>query len=431
MHEAIIRRHLGPRVLEYATDFRVTMVNGARQAGKTTLLNQVREQLGGGLVTFDDSAELAAARSDPHGYVEAAPRPFLIDEVQRAGEPLILAIKAAVDRDPRPGSFVLSGSTRFLTIPKFSESLAGRAALVELWPFSVAERAGVVPDLVQQLFANPDALLTGNASELTRHQYMQLVCVGGFPEVTARKSPRSRAMWFSSYLTTVTQREVRELAQIRHLDTLPRLLRLLAAVTAQELNPTEIARGLGLSPDTVRNYLPLLETVYLVRQLPAWSRSLTAKVKRRPKLHLTDSGLAASLMNQSPDALARPGNSAAGALLETFVVNELTKLAGSCDEQVELYHYRDRDGQEVDCVLETPAGQVVGIEVKASASVEAPDFRHLAMVRDKIRDQFTAGVVFYTGSRSLKFGDRLLALPVSALWNSRPVPQLFQQASGG
>ncbi|MDN5860327.1 MAG: ATP-binding protein, partial [Pseudonocardia sp.] len=413
---------VGGLLEECIADFRVTIVNGPRQAGKTTLLKQLHARLGGAFVTLDDAEERAAARDDPSGYLQALPRPLFVDEVQRGGNDLVLAIKAAVDREQRRGAFVLSGSTRFLTVPTLSESLAGRAALVELWPFSVAERIDAPPTFVDQVFTDPHALLRSNPAPVSRREYLQLCCTGGFPEATALRSARSRSRWFSSYLATVTQREVLDLARIRHAELLPRLFRLLAAITAQELNVTSLARDLGIDDNTVRSYLPLLETVFLLHQLPAWSRNLTARVKRRPKVHLSDTGLAAWLMETAPAALTRPGNPAAGSLLETFVVNELTKLRATADTEVGLFHFQDRDGREIDCVLETPAGRLVGVEVKAGSTVRSEDFRHLALMRDRTGSDFVTGVVFFTGDRPLPFGDRLLALPISLLWSGMPPP---------
>ncbi len=308
----LVRRQVGTLVEECVRDVRVTIVNGPRQAGKTTLLRQLHAKLGGTFVTLDDADQRAAARDDPAGYHQAGSRPLFIDEVQRAGNEFILAIKAAVDRDPRPGTFVLSGSTRFLTVRTLSESLAGRAALVELWPGSVAERVGATSDFLDRVFNDPESLVRESPAVLTRHEYLRLACVGGFPEVVARGSARSRAIWFRSYLKTVTQREVLDIARIRHIELLPRMFRPLAALTAQELNTAALARDLGIDDETLRSYLPLLETVFLLHRLPAWSRNLTARVKRRPKMHLTDTGLAAWLLEQSADALARPGNPAAG-----------------------------------------------------------------------------------------------------------------------
>ena len=412
----LVRRHAEPLLAECVADFRVTILNGARQVGKTTLLRELHRRLGGAFVTLDDEDQRASARGDPRGYLEALPRPLFVDEVQRAGDPFVLAIKAEVDRNPTPGLFVLSGSTRFLTVPTLSESLAGRAALIELWPFSVAERAGAAPTLLHRLFEDPASLLHDRPEPMTRHEYLRLACAGGFPEALTRRSARSRALWFSSYLTTVTQREVLEIGRVRNVDVLPRLFRLLATLTGQELNVAEIARSLGIDDGSVRSYLSLFETVFLVHQVPAWSRNLTSRIKRRPKVHLTDTGLAAWLLQQSPDALARPGNAVAGALLETFVVDELAKIRSVTELEIGMFHLQDRDGGEVDCILETPAGRTVGIEIKAARTVRAEDFRHLASLRDRLGTDFVAGVVFFTGDSPLPFGDRLVALPISLLW---------------
>jgi hypothetical protein len=416
--EDLIDRHVNARLREYIDDFRITIVNGPRQAGKTTLLRQVYQDLGGAFVTLDDGNQRAAARDDPVGYLQGLPRPLFVDEVQRAGDSFVLAVKAEVDRQPRPGSFILSGSTRFLTVPTLSESLAGRAALVDLWPFSVAERVGAPPDFLDRLFSEPAAVARLRSAPITRHEYLRLACAGGFPEAVARRTARSRTSWFRSYLNTVIQREAADFSRIRHLALLPRMVRLLAALTGEELNAARLANDLGIDAETVRSYLSLLETVYLVRLLPAWSRSLTARVKRRPKIHMTDTGLAAYLREQSADSLARPSSSAAaGALFETFVVNELTKLHSVSEVETTLWHYQDRAGGEADCVLETPSGRVVAVEVKTAATARADDFRHLKMLRDRLGTDFVAGVVIFAGPEPVPFGDRLFALPASLLWN--------------
>jgi hypothetical protein len=413
----LVNRHVARQVHEHINDFRITIVNGPRQAGKTTLLRQVHQDVGGAFVTLDDEDQRSAARTDPRGYLQGLPRPLFVDEVQRAGDSFVLAVKAEVDRHPHPGSFILSGSTRFLTVPTLSESLAGRAALVDLWPFSVAERIGASPDFLDRLFAEPAALVQAQTEPITRHEYLRLACTGGFPEAVRRQTARSRGAWFRSYLTTVTQREVADIARIRHLELLPRLVRLLAALTAEELNAARLAQDLGIDADTVRSYLPLLETVYLIHLLPAWSRNLATRVKRRPKIHLIDTGLAAWLREQSADSLARPGNTAgAGALFETFVVNELMKLRAASEVDVSLWHLQDRAGGEVDCVIETSSGRVVAIEVKTAATARAEDFRHLRKLRDRLGTDFLAGVVLFAGADPVPFGDRLFALPVSLLW---------------
>nr|WP_187361209.1 ATP-binding protein [Phytoactinopolyspora mesophila] len=420
----MIERHLLAQLREVGEYARIVLVNGPRQAGKTTLLEQLHAELGGWLRSMDADVERASARADPEGYVMSAPRPTFLDEVQRVGDPLILAIKIVTDRDRRPGQFYLSGSTRFLTVPTISESLAGRIAVLDLWPLSVAERAGVGPQFIERLLDGPQALLAADTAPVTRHEYLQVACTGGFPEVVRRPVGRPRSRWFADYLRTVTQRDVRELKQIEQVERLPRFMRYLAAVTAQELNVAEAARVMGVDAGTIRSDLALFETVYLVHRLPAWSQNLTAKIKKRPKIHVIDSGFAAWLRGQSADSLARPTSEGAGPILETFVVNELMKLRAAADLEVDLYHFRDRDGREIDCILQTPDGRAVGVEVKAATTVNAHDFRHLSLARDRLGNQFVAGVVFYTGSRSLPFGDRLMALPINHLWGGKPVSAL-------
>ncbi|COV21439.1 ATPase AAA+ superfamily protein [Mycobacterium tuberculosis] len=222
----------------------------------------------------------------------------------------------------------------------------------------------------------------------------------------------------------MTQRDVRELKRIEQTDRLPRFMRYLAAITAQELNVAEAARVIGVDAGTIRSDLALFETVYLVHRLPAWSRNLTAKIKKRSKIHVVDSGFAAWLRGQSADSLARPTAEGAGPIMETFVINELMKLRAATELEVDLHHFRDRDGREIDCILQTPDSRVVGVEVKASATVNVHDFRHLSFARDRLGDEFITGVLFYTGARALPFGDRLMALPINLLWNGQSVSSL-------
>jgi predicted AAA+ superfamily ATPase len=415
---AFLDRHAMTPLRNGLSDFRVVVVNGPRQSGKTVLLGQLHEQIGGTSVTFDDPEMLEAAKSDPVGFVGGFVKPLLIDEVQRAGDPLLLAIKAHVDRDPTPGQFVLTGSTRFLTVPTLSESLAGRALIIDLWPFSQGEIARSKDSFVDAVFENPRGLLTQTPYRGGRAACFRRVCLGGFPEVIKKRSAQARTAWFGAYVRTVTQRDIKEISRIRQAAELPRLLRLLAGISAQELNVARLAARVGLDDQTLHNYLPLLETVYLVHRIPGWSRNLTSKVKRRPKIYLADTGLASHLLRVNPDALAHPTSPASGPLLETFVLNELVKQRTWSERDVDLYHFKDRDGAEVDLIIEAFDGRVVALEVKAAQSVAKGDFRWLELLREKLGSQFAYGAVLYTGSRAIPFGDRLSALPIPALWES-------------
>lgn len=299
-HE-LIERHMLEQLREVAEYTRVVLINGPRQAGKTTLLQQLHAELGGWLRSLDVDVERASARADPEGYIMSAPRPTFLDEVQCAGDPLILAIKTATDRDRRPRQFFLSGSTRFLTVPTLSESLAGRVAILDLWPLSVAERSGVRPEIIAQLFTEPQVVLGTEPAPVTRHEYLQLACAGGFPEVVQRPAGRARSRWFSDYLRTVTQRDVRELKRIEQTDRLPRFMRYLAAITAQELNVAEAARvsrgrrgddpfGSGVVRDGLSGTSPARLVAESDREdqeavkdprRRQWLRGLVARAKRR------------------------------------------------------------------------------------------------------------------------------------------------------
>lgn len=345
------------------------------------------------------------------------PTPRAIDEVQRAGDGLVRAIKRLVDDDRTPGQFLLNGSADFLTVPTISESLAGRATLLQLWPFTQGEMAGEPDGMLEVAFDDHRRLLGGDASPYETRDYFERLCAGGFPEPTTLPGP-DRGRWFRSYVQTVTERDVTELTGARRAGELPRLLRLLAASTASELVVARIHDQSQLGRDATRDYVSYLEMTYLIVRIPAWSRNLTRKIARHPKVHVSDSGLAAHLLGKNADALARPTDPARGALLETFAVNELLRQATWLDRDVTIHHLRDRDGAEVDVVAEASDGAVVAIEVKTSTAVSPADAKWLAWLRDKIRDDFVCGLVLYAGDRPFSLGDRLLALPLSYLWTA-------------
>lgn len=413
-----IPRLLAPSVESALREARVVLVNGARQTGKTTLARRVAGAAGARFVSMDSPASLRAARDDPAGFLEGEGL-LVIDEFQKAGESLLLAIKEEVDRNPSPGRFLLTGSTRFLTVPTLSESLAGRVDILDLWPLSQGEIRGARDSFPDHLFGTVSRLRSLRPSTLSRKEYFEALCRGGFPEVQ-RRSAAGRRTWFASYLDTVTQKDVPEIARIRQARDLKRILRFLAANTAGELNVASLARDLGMPRTTVDGYLPLLETVYLSFQVPAWSRNLSAKVVKHPKVHVLDAGLAAHLLGVDPAGLSLPSSPAAGRLLETFVAGELARQRTWAREPFDLHHLRDRDGMEVDLVLARPDGRVAGVEVKAARSLGASDARSLAWMRDRLGPDFVQGVVLYTGEAVLPLGDRLTALPISALWSAAP-----------
>ncbi|MBI4730502.1 MAG: ATP-binding protein [Acidobacteria bacterium] len=416
--QTIPRRAL-PALLDSLRRARVSVISGPRQAGKTTLARQLVDRLGRGtLRDLDDPVLLQAATDDPVGFVATGERPLVIDEVQRGGDALVRAVKRVVDRDPAPGQFVLTGSSNFLTVPTISESLAGRAAFVELWPFTQGEIARCRERFLDLAFGEPDRLRRMPRGDLDLRGYLGRLCAGGFPEAQ-RLAPGRRDRWFRDYVRTVTQRDIVELSHIRKASELPTLLRLLAARTADELVMEHIVDDAPIARQAVYEYTALLETTYLIHRVPAWSRNLTAKAKRHPKAYLTDAGLAAHLLRKDPDALARPADPATGKLMETFVAAELLRQSSWAESPIALHHYRDRAGPEVDLVLEAGDGRVVALEVKAGASFRRDAVKWLALLRDRCGRDFVHGYLLYAGPHALPLGDRLTALPIAALWEVR------------
>lgn len=405
-------RHLQGRLQEALTDTPVVLLTGARQVGKSTLVQTVGATAGASYITLDDAATLAAANADPTGFVQNLPDRVVIDEVQRAPE-LMLAVKASVDRDRRPGRFLLTGSADVLTLPRAADSLAGRMELLRLWPLSQGELTGQRDDFVTALFsADPIT----EPPPLSEEELRIRILRGGYPEVVGRSAAHRRTAWFDSYTATIIQRDVRDLANIEGLHDLPRLLQLLAGRTSTLLNMSSLSREIGMAQSTLRRYLALLEATFLLLYQPAWATNTTKRLTRAPKTLLTDTGLIASLLGTDEQRLLRD-RTHLGQLLESFVVLEICKQLSWSSARASLYHVRTYAGQEVDIVLEQPDGQIAAIEVKASASPTSKDFAGLTALRDDAGDRFHRGALLYQGDRVLPFGDRLWAVPVQALWN--------------
>lgn len=412
-----VARHIHDRVVEALADTRVVVIQGARQVGKTTLVQAVTEQRDGRLVTLDDPTVLAAAQADPPGFLAQHPGGTLaIDEVQRAPE-LVLALKLAVDTDRRPGRFLLTGSANLLRLPATGDSLAGRAESIELFGFSQGELHTHREQFIDRLLSGDT--FAAHVSSLNRADYLDRACTGGYPEVITRTTDRRRAAWIDNYLQRIVERDAPDVSGLHHLEELPRLLRLIAARNAGELNISALASDAGIPTRTLAPYLNLLETLYLIQRVPAWSTNLSKRVVSRPKSMLLDSGLAARLNNVSASHASTAINpDLAGALLEGFVAGELRRQLGWCQANARISHYRDHDGAEVDLILEADDGRIAGIEVKSTSSVTARDARWLSRLRDKLGNRFAAGVILHTGPTSSPFGDRIAAVPMDALWTT-------------
>ena len=406
-----VDRRLRSAVADALADTRVVLVNGARQSGKSTLIRSIAEGTGARWLTLDDSITRQAAQEDPTGFV-AEPGPLVIDEIQRVPD-LLLSIKERVDRNPRPGQFLLTGSARVLGLRSVPDALPGRMETLELYPFSQGEIAGALDGFVDAVFGSGAELR--HQSTLSRADYADAVVRGGFPEAVARTGQKRRERFLDAYVGDLIARDVAQLSDISRTGEMKALIGLLAARSGQLLKPAALGNETGLSHPTVSRYLELLELVFLIKRIPAWSRNLSRRATSTPKVVMVDSGIAANLLDTDASRLTRPG-APFGPLLEGFVLSELARQLTWSDERAELFHYRTRDQVEVDAVLENRRGQVVGIEVKAAATVRGDDFRGLRHLEQRLGEDFLVGIVLYTGPQTLPFGERLLAVPVSALW---------------
>jgi predicted AAA+ superfamily ATPase len=385
---------------------------GPRQAGKTTLCRLVAGRRGARLLSLDDAATLAAASRDPAGFIAGLDTPVVLDEIQKAPA-LLPAIKLAVDRRRDPGRFLLTGSADVLALPRVSESLAGRMEVLTLWPLSQGEILGRTEGFIAAMFG-ADEPIQARPGE-TRAELIHLALRGGYAEVLGRKDPARRRAWYRSYVTTILQRDVRDMAQIGGLTELPRLLSVLAARSSSLLNVAELSRSLGLAHTTLTRYLALLESAFLVRRIPAWAGSRARRAIKTPRILIPDTGLLGHLAGLTPSRLSED-STAVGPLLESLVAGELLKQLAWNDTHAELYHFRTHAGREVDLVLEVDDGRVVGIESKAAAGVGRTDLRGLEALREVAGKRFHRGIVLYAGRESLPFGAGICALPLSAVW---------------
>lgn len=406
------KRFITQRLKEAMNDTPVVLLNGPRQSGKSTLVKHVGNERGDTrYVTLDDFTTLAAAQKDPESFIRGFYGTLIIDEVQRAPG-LFLAIKRAVDEDRYPGRFLLTGSVNVLLLPHLADSLAGRIEILSLYPLSVSEISGYSENLIDRLFkfGNLD-IPSFRKLPIKNTSVVDMLVVGGYPEVIERLSPVRRRAWLQAYITTILLRDVRDLAAIERLSQLPDLLAVLATRSGTLLNYSELSRATGLAMSTLKRYFQLLETLFMVHMVPAWSRNRSKPLVKSPKVYITDTGLLCHLLGLDVNGLER-NKIQQGKVLETFVVNECLKASSWSDTLVRLYHYRTLAGNEVDCVLEVPDGRVVGIEVKSTSRVVTGDTRGLQALRDDVGDKFVRGVVLYQGEAIVPFGDRITALPL-------------------
>lgn len=407
-----VPRKVRQLVLEALADTRVVFVAGARQVGKSTLTRDIASgEHPASVVSLDDEVPLRAARTDPAGFLAGYDGPVLIDEIQRAPG-LLLAIKDRVDRDPRPGRFLLTGSADVFASHRVREALTGRMETIVLWPLAQVELHESDDNAI-------DAFMLGTVPQVReapvgREAFRDLAAAGGYPEVRLRPSGRRRDRWFANYLQDTLTRDLRDITDALKLSEMPRLLRLLASQSAGELVYRNLATRMDLTHATVKTYIRLLEAVFLVRLLPAWRPGIGVREVRAPKAYVVDSGLLVHLLGADETRISRD-DQITGKALESFVAMELLRLSEWARTEVRLHHYR-QGREEIDLIMESRAGDIAAVEVKASATVRPRDYAAMAKLRDARGERFKTGVVVYTGAHTVPLGDRLWAMPVSGLW---------------
>ncbi|MFN7668103.1 MAG: ATP-binding protein, partial [Burkholderiales bacterium] len=361
-------------------------------------------------LTLDDELTLLSATADPVGMIRHLDR-AVIDEIQRAPG-LLLAIKKSVDEDRRAGRFLLTGSANLMALPRVADSLAGRMETLTLLPLSQSEIEGRTLNWLDGLFSGQ---LPQPGSEARTDNLMHRVLQGGYPEMLLRTTPRRRVAWARQYLDAIMARDVRELSGIEKLDQLPRFLRALAHTAGQVCNYTQLGAQVGLDGKTAARYMSVFEQMYLLKRVDPWAGNRLKRVVKAPKLQFLDSGLLAMLLNLTEEEIQK-NRARFGHVLETFVYAELLKHTTTAQADYHLMYYRDADKVEVDIVIENAAGQLVGVEVKASATVTEADLRGLRKLAGLAGDSFSRGVILYDGDETLPLGDRICAAPLSTLW---------------
>jgi predicted AAA+ superfamily ATPase len=402
-------RRLESRIAEAMADTPVVLLAGPRQAGKTTL---VRQMSGAGMryLTLDDELTLMSARDDPVGMIRSLDQ-AVIDEIQRAPQ-LLLAIKKSVDEDRRPGRFLLAGSANLMAVPKVADSLAGRMETLLLLPLSQGEIEGQTANWLDRVFAGqiPKSKTLANGNDL-----VERVLKGGYPEVNVRATARRRNTWARQYIDAIVQRDVRDISGIEKLDQLPRFLRVLAQTAGQMCNYSQLGGQVGLDSKTTSKYISVFEQMYLLKRVDVWARNRLNRVVKTPKLQFIDSGLLVTLLELTSDEVQQ-NRTRFGNVLETFVFSELLKATTTAENEYALMYFRDADKVEVDVVIENAAELLVGVEVKATATVKESDLRGLRKLSTLAGAKFKMGVLLYDGDETMPLGDNIWAAPLSTLW---------------
>jgi predicted AAA+ superfamily ATPase len=410
----MIKRHLESKILEALDYMPIVLLRGARQTGKTTLAKSICSlKKNYTYLSFDHLPTLVSAKNDPITFIERLEKPVILDEIQRVPE-LFLPIKSDVDAHRLPGRYFLTGSADPLLLPQLGDSLAGRMRLLTLWPFSQGEIEGRRETFLERAFkAAP--LPTGATTECSRDEILTRALRGGYPTPFTMSLEKQRHDWFNDYVSLILQKDILDLSKIENVTQMSNLLTLLAARAGALLNMEELSRSIKLNAVTLHRYVDLLKMLFLVHMLPAWHSNIGKRIVKSHKSYLCDTALQLFMLNIDHDRLLKDQN-LTGNIIENFVVLELLKQISFSDLSVQLFHYRDYKQTEVDIILEGPGGDLVAIEVKGSQTISADDFKGLKKFKESTGKKFINGIVLYTGSTHLPWGNKLTACPITSLW---------------
>ncbi|NGX28892.1 MAG: hypothetical protein K940chlam1_01080 [Candidatus Anoxychlamydiales bacterium] len=407
----MLKRFIEDEIKAYLKIMPVVLITGARQTGKTTLIEELAKNSNYTFVTFDDDLALSSALRDPSGWIESMPKPLIIDEVQRVPE-IFLPIKKDVDQNRKPGRYILTGSANPMLLPKLGDSLAGRMGIVNMFPFSQSELHQKQEKFIENIFE--DEMPNFSFNKLNIQDFHKMLLFGGFPPVQLFQNTDDVKRWIGSYLKTIMQRDVRNIANIATVHEFPRLFKLLATRSSMLLNKSEISRSLGLVNMTLKRYLHILETLFFIYLLPAWFINHGKRIIKSPKLHICDTAILGQLLEVDENRFFKDP-SLLGHFLESFVFSELVKQKSWSKCKIELFHFRDRD-HEVDFVLEKADGTIIGIEIKSTKTIKTDDLKGLRYLKTISKNKFKRGIILHFADHMQRIEKDIYSMPVQALW---------------
>ncbi|MBI5043324.1 MAG: ATP-binding protein [Nitrospirae bacterium] len=411
----MIKRHLFHDIMDSLQHFPVVLLTGARQVGKSTLANELsRSEWKAIYLTLDNRVILDAALKDPDGFISGTPVPAIIDEIQKAPD-LMRAIKIIVDKNRKPGQYLLTGSANLMTLSKVAETLAGRVALHELQPFTWSEISNKRPStILMDIFRGDDAgvllrkwkrrTFTDRREDIKRH-----IIAGGYPTPSMMASVKARRRWFDSYRQTYIERDIRDITAIEHLPDFNRLLNLLSFRTGQVINFSEVSRELGLPFTTLRRYIDLLEMTYQIYFVRPYFVNIGKRLIKMPKLYFGDAGMACHL-SAVEDWQTLERQNRVGSMVETWAASELKKLISIGDMRCQLYYWRTYAGREVDFILER-GEKVIAIEVKWSHKLEDVEISGLKDCAKDLKGRHVLSILLYSGTEMIGIDKQTIAMP--------------------